>query len=82
MSGGADTPAVGRRGILFVVSAPSGAGKTTLVKLLLGEIPPDSGTVRLGKVQVFAAATAQPATAARPSAPGAGSVAAPTTAPC
>ncbi|MDP3500334.1 MAG: ABC-F family ATP-binding cassette domain-containing protein [Myxococcales bacterium] len=26
----------------------NGAGKTTLIKTLLGEIPPDSGTVRLG----------------------------------
>jgi ATP-binding cassette subfamily F protein uup len=27
---------------------PNGAGKTTLVKLLTGEIAPDTGTVRLG----------------------------------
>jgi len=32
---------------------PNGAGKTTLLKLILGEIAPDSGTVRQGsKVQV------------------------------
>ena len=35
MSAAPDTPATGRRGILFVVSAPSGAGKTTLVKAAL-----------------------------------------------
>lgn len=35
MSSPADTPTPGRRGILFVVSAPSGAGKTTLVKAAL-----------------------------------------------
>lgn len=35
MSAVPDKPAAGRRGILFVVSAPSGAGKTTLVKAAL-----------------------------------------------
>ena len=35
MSVAPETPAAGRRGILFVVSAPSGAGKTTLVKAAL-----------------------------------------------
>jgi guanylate kinase len=39
MSGAADPLAAGRRGILFVVSAPSGAGKTTLVKAALDADP-------------------------------------------
>jgi ATP-binding cassette subfamily F protein uup len=30
------------------IVGPNGAGKTTLVKLLLGEIPPDAGSVKLG----------------------------------
>jgi ATP-binding cassette subfamily F protein uup len=36
------------RGDRVAVVGPNGAGKTTLVKLLLGEIPADEGTVRLG----------------------------------
>ncbi len=36
------------RGDRVAVVGPNGAGKTTLVKLLLGEIPPDSGEVKLG----------------------------------
>ena len=39
MSAAPDTPAAARRGILFVVSAPSGAGKTTLVKAALDADP-------------------------------------------
>jgi len=35
MSAATDAPSSARRGILFVVSAPSGAGKTTLVKAAL-----------------------------------------------
>ena len=36
------------RGDRVAVVGPNGAGKTTLVRVLLGEIAPDSGTVRLG----------------------------------
>jgi ATP-binding cassette subfamily F protein uup len=36
------------RGDRVAVVGPNGAGKTTLVKLLLGEIAPDSGEVKLG----------------------------------
>jgi len=36
------------RGDRTAIVGPNGAGKTTLVKLLLGEIAPDAGTVRLG----------------------------------
>lgn len=36
------------RGDRLAIVGPNGAGKTTLVKLLLGELAPDTGTVRLG----------------------------------
>jgi guanylate kinase len=36
MSNDADTPAVQRRGLMLVLSSPSGAGKTTLSRQLLG----------------------------------------------
>jgi len=36
------------RGDRIGIVGPNGAGKTTLIKLLTGEIAPDSGTVRLG----------------------------------
>lgn len=36
------------RGDRVAIVGPNGAGKTTLVKLLLGELAPDEGTVRLG----------------------------------
>jgi len=41
------------RGDRIGIIGPNGAGKTTLLKLLLGELKPDSGTVKLGtKLQV------------------------------
>ncbi len=36
------------RGDRVGIIGPNGSGKTTLLRLLLGELPPDSGTVRLG----------------------------------
>jgi ATP-binding cassette subfamily F protein uup len=36
------------RGDRIGLVGPNGAGKTTLLRLLLGEMPPDSGDVRLG----------------------------------
>jgi ATP-binding cassette subfamily F protein uup len=36
------------RGDRIGIMGPNGSGKTTLLRLLLGEIPPDSGTVRPG----------------------------------
>jgi ABC transport system ATP-binding/permease protein len=36
------------RGDKIGIIGPNGAGKTTLLRLLLGQLPPDEGTVRLG----------------------------------
>jgi ATP-binding cassette subfamily F protein uup len=36
------------RGDRIAIVGPNGAGKTTLIKLLLGELAPDSGSVKLG----------------------------------
>ena len=36
------------RGDRTAIVGPNGAGKTTLIKLLLGELAPDAGTVKLG----------------------------------
>ena len=36
------------RGDRLAIVGPNGAGKTTLVKILLGELAPDAGSVRLG----------------------------------
>ncbi len=36
------------RGDRLGLLGPNGAGKSTLIRLLLGELPPDSGSVRLG----------------------------------
>ncbi|WP_300455456.1 ATP-binding cassette domain-containing protein [Accumulibacter sp.] len=42
-----------QRGDKIGVIGPNGAGKTTLLRLILGELPPDQGTVHLGtKVEV------------------------------
>jgi ATP-binding cassette subfamily F protein uup len=42
-----------QRGDKIGVIGPNGAGKTTLLRMILGELPPDSGTVRLGtKIEV------------------------------
>ena len=42
-----------QRGDRIGLIGPNGAGKTTLLRLILGELAPDSGTVRLGtKIQV------------------------------
>lgn len=51
-----------QRGDRIAFVGPNGAGKTTVLKLLLGELAPDSGTVKLGTnldVAVFDQARAQ-----------------------
>ncbi len=40
-------------GSYVAIVGPSGAGKTTLVDLLLGLYDPDKGTVRLGLVRIL-----------------------------
>jgi ATP-binding cassette subfamily F protein uup len=42
------------RGDRVAIVGPNGAGKTTLVQMLLGEIAPDSGSVKLGSNLVVA----------------------------
>jgi ABC transport system ATP-binding/permease protein len=36
------------RGDRLAIAGPNGAGKTTLLRLIMGELAPDTGTVRLG----------------------------------
>lgn len=43
-----DVSATILRGDKVGLIGPNGAGKTTLLKMILGELPPDSGTVRQG----------------------------------
>jgi ATP-binding cassette subfamily F protein uup len=43
-----DVSTIIQRGDRVGIVGPNGAGKSTLVKLLLGELAPDSGTVKLG----------------------------------
>ncbi|TGD73863.1 ATP-binding cassette domain-containing protein [Mangrovimicrobium sediminis] len=43
-----DFSTVVQRGDRIGIVGPNGAGKSTLVKILLGELAPDSGTVKLG----------------------------------
>lgn len=38
-----------RRGDVIGVMGPNGSGKTTLLRLLLGQHPPDSGTIKYGE---------------------------------
>jgi ATP-binding cassette subfamily F protein uup len=42
------------RGDRVAIVGPNGAGKTTLVKMLLGEVAPDAGSVKLGSNLVVA----------------------------
>ena len=46
------------RGQLFCFLGPNGAGKTTTVKMLAGLLRPDSGTIRLGGLDIRADAVA------------------------
>ncbi|KAA1189172.1 ATP-binding cassette domain-containing protein [Pseudohalioglobus sediminis] len=43
-----DFNAIIQRGDRIGIVGPNGAGKSTLVKIMLGELTPDSGTVKLG----------------------------------
>jgi ATP-binding cassette, subfamily C, bacterial CydD len=57
---GQDRPALGplsltiRPGELIMLTGPSGAGKTTVLRLLLGFIGPASGTIRIGGIDLAA----------------------------
>jgi ATP-binding cassette subfamily F protein uup len=53
------------RGARIGLVGPNGAGKTTLLKMLIGELAPDTGTVRLG-VNLAIAALDQRRDAAQP----------------
>ena len=41
-----------RRGLMYVLSSPSGAGKTTILKMILREILPDSGEVLFDELKI------------------------------
>ena len=43
-------------GAIVGVVGPNGAGKTTLLRMLLGDLEPDSGTLRVGETVVMACA--------------------------
>jgi ABC-2 type transport system ATP-binding protein len=43
------------RGEIFGLVGPDGAGKTTIMRMLAGVLPPDAGTIRLAGVDVVAA---------------------------
>lgn len=42
-----------KRGQRLGITGPNGCGKTTLLKILLGDVPPDSGAVRHGRLATF-----------------------------
>jgi ABC-2 type transport system ATP-binding protein len=42
------------RGEIFGLVGPDGAGKTTIMRMLAGVLPPDSGTIRLAGIDVVA----------------------------
>ena len=44
----------GRRGCLFVISAPSGSGKTTIARMLVGLEPPTGGRMLLNGKELSA----------------------------
>lgn len=41
-----------RKGKKYIIKSPSGAGKTTLVRLIMGALKPDSGKIRLNNIDI------------------------------